>query len=118
MLRSLLKTKISGAIVTNTALYYEGSITIDEEIMEKGDIIPGEELWVLDVNNGARFITYCIKGEKKSGMICINGPAARLTQIGDKLHILCFSHFSDEEIKKYKPRIIILGEDNRIVKII
>ncbi|HIE43615.1 MAG TPA: aspartate 1-decarboxylase [Candidatus Omnitrophica bacterium] len=118
MLRSLLRVKISGATVTETKLYYEGSITIDEEIMGKGGILPGEELLVVNINNGARFITYCIKGEKDSGVICINGPAARLAEKGDKLLILCFSYFSEEEAKRHKSRIIFLNEKNRITKIV
>jgi aspartate 1-decarboxylase len=117
MLRSLLKTKINGAKVTETELHYEGSITIDEQIMEQAGILPGEELWVLNVNNGARFITYCIKGKRNSGTICINGPAARLAQVGDKVLILCFSSFSEEEAKKHKPCLIHLDENNKITKI-
>ena len=117
MLRSLLKTKINGATVTETELHYEGSITIDEGIMEKADIFPAEELLILNVNNGARFVTYCIKGKRNSGTICLNGPCARLGQIGDKVLILCFSSFSEEEAKKHKPRIVYLDENNRIAKI-
>lgn len=117
MLRSLLKSKIGKATVTETQLHYEGSITIDEEIMDKAEILPGEKLLVLNVNNGARFVTYCIKGERNSGTICINGPAARLTQLGDKVLILCFAYFSEEEARKHKSKIIYLDEHNKIVKI-
>ncbi len=117
MLRSLLKMKINGATVTETQLHYEGSITIDEQIMEQADILEGEELWVLNVNNGARFVTYCIKGKRNSGTICINGPGARLAQVGDKVLILSFSSFSEEEVKRHKPRLVHLDENNKITKI-
>ena len=117
MLRSLLKTKINGATVTETQLHYEGSITIDEQIMEQADILQGEEVWVLNVNNGARFVTYCIKGKRNSGTICINGAGARLAQVGDKVLVLSFSSFSEEEAKKHKPRLVHLDENNRITKI-
>lgn len=109
--------KINGAKVTETRLHYEGSITIDEQIMEQADILEGEELCVLNINNGARFVTYCIKGKRNSGAICINGPGARLAQVGDKVLILCFSYFTEEEVKKHKPRLIHLDENNRITKI-
>ena len=117
MLRSLLKTKINGATVTQTEPDYEGSITIDEGVMEKADILPAEELLILNVNNGARFITYCIKGKRDSRTVCLNGPCARLAKVGDKVLVLCFSSFSEEEAKKHKPRIIHLDESNRISKI-
>lgn len=117
MLRSLLKTKINGATVTQTQLHYEGSITIDEEIMEKADILPCEEVWVLNVNNGTRFITYCIKGKRNGGAICLNGPSARLAQVGDKILIVCFASFSQEEAKNHKPKLVHLDENNRITKI-
>ncbi len=117
MLRSLLKTKINGATVTETQLHYEGSITIDEQIMEQADILQGEEVWVLNVNNGARFVTYCIKGKRNSGTICINGAGARLAQVGDKVLVLSFSSFSEEEAKKHKSRLVHLDENNKITKI-
>jgi len=117
MLKSLLKTKINGATVTQTEPEYEGSITIDEDIMEKADILPAEELMILNINNGARFITYCIKGERNSRTICLNGPCAKLAQVGDKVMVLCFSLFSQEEAKKHKPKIIYLDENNKITKI-
>ena len=115
---SLLKSKINSATVTETEPDYEGSITIDEAIMQQADILPAEELMVLNANNDARFITYCIKGGKNSGTICLNGPCAKLAQVGDKVMVLCFSLFSEEEAKKHKPRIITLDENNKISKII
>lgn len=117
MLRSLLKMKVNGATVTETQLHYEGSITIDEQVMEQAGILPWEEVWVLNVNNGARFVTYCIKGKRNSGTICLNGAGARLAQVGDKVLILSFSSFSEEEIKEHKPRIVHLDGNNRITKI-
>ncbi|MDD5454581.1 MAG: aspartate 1-decarboxylase [Candidatus Ratteibacteria bacterium] len=117
MLMSLLKTKIHGATVTETEPEYEGSITIDEEIMEKAGILASEELMILNANNGARFTTYCIKGKRNTGTICLNGPCARLAQVGDKVLILCFSSFSEEEAKKHTPRIVHLDVNNKITKI-
>ncbi len=114
MLRSLLKTKINGATVTQTQLHYEGSITIDEEIMEQANLLPFEEVWVLNVNNGTRFVTYCIKGKRNSGAICLNGPCSRLAQVGDKIMIVCFSSFSQEEAKNHKPQLVYLDEKNKI----
>ncbi len=116
MLREFLRVKIKGAHVTETELYYEGSITLDEEIIEKSGLLPGEKVLVLNLNNGARFVTYVIKGEKGSGVVCLNGPAARLGYIGDELIILSFAYLNDEEIKSHKVKYVVLDKNNRVVK--
>jgi len=116
MFRIMCKAKIHGAVVTETKLDYEGSITIDEELMQEADILPSERVEVLNLNNGARFSTYTITGEPGSGKICINGAAARLAEIGDRLIILSYGVFSDEEAKNLKKKIVFVNESNRMVE--
>src|SRR3989338_3797256 len=106
MFRMMCKSKIHRATITEANLHYVGSITIDEELMELADILPNEQVHVLDVNNGNRFETYVFKGERNSGVICINGAAARLVHKGDLLIIISYCYFTDEEAKKLKPKII------------
>ena len=108
----MLKSKIHNAVVTQTELSYVGSITIDGSLMEKSDIIENERVQVVNINNGARFETYVIQGEKGAGSICLNGPAARLGSPGDKIHILSYATMSEDELKGFKPRIIFLNDKN------
>ena len=114
MLREFLRVKISYATVTETNLYYEGSITIDEAIMQKADLLPGEKVEVLNVNNGARFTTYVIKGRKNSGVICLNGPAARQAEVGDKVIILSYGLVEDKEIAGHKALYVELNGKNKV----
>jgi len=116
MLRTLYKSKIHRATVTQVELNYEGSITIDAELMEAADIVPAERLEVFNLNNGERFSTYAIKGERKSGIICVNGAAARLAQVGDKVIIISYVLLDDEEVKGSKSRVICVDERNRLKK--
>lgn len=116
MLRTLYKSKIHRATVTQTELSYEGSITIDVGLMEAADILAGERLEVFNLNNGERFSTYAIKGERKSGIICVNGAAARLAQVGDKVIIISYVLLNDEEAKGLKPKVIFVDEKNRLKK--
>jgi aspartate 1-decarboxylase len=116
MMRTMLKGKIHRARVTDANLNYEGSITIDELLMEAADILPYERVQVLDIDNGARLETYAITGERGSGEICINGAAARLVSVGDKVIILAYSIVSDEEAREIKPRLINVDERNAIIK--
>jgi len=116
MQRILLKSKIHNAQVTQTNLYYEGSITIDENLMENADIFEYERVQVVNCNNGARFETYVIKGERGSGIIGLNGPAARLGQENDTIHILSYATIAEEERKNFSPVFLILGEKNKIVE--
>ncbi len=117
MLRKFLKVKIKGAIVTETKLHYEGSITLDKNIIEKSGLLPGEEVLVLNLNNGARFVTYVIEGERGSGVVCLNGPAARLGYPGDELIILSFVYLNEDEISSHSPCFVVLSEDNKVVEI-
>ena len=115
-MRTMLKGKIHRARVTDANLNYEGSITIDELLMEAADILPYEKVQVLDIDNGARLETYAITGQRGSGEICINGAAARLVSIDDKVIILAYSVVSDEEAREIKPRLINVDERNAMVK--
>jgi aspartate 1-decarboxylase len=102
----LLKSKIHKVVVTEANLQYVGSITIDESLMDAAHLIENEKVQVLDINNGERFETYVIKGEKDSGVICLNGPAARKVQVGDVVVIISYCSMDFEEAKKFKPYII------------
>jgi len=114
MLRTLLKSKIHRARVTETNLYYEGSITIDAELMGKADILPGEKVEVFNLNNGQRLETYAIKGKSGSGVICLNGPASRGACVGDEVIIVSYVLAEDKEAESIKPKIISVDERNRI----
>jgi len=100
--------------VTETNLEYEGSITIDRELLEKAGIAPYEMVQVVNINNGARFETYVMEGEAGSGIICLNGAAARLTVPGDRVIIIAYGLVTGEEMKSFQPRIVQLDEANRI----
>ena len=108
------KSKIQGLKVTKAELYYEGSITLDAKIIEAAGIISGEKVEVLNLNNGARLETYVIKAKRGSGTVCLNGPAARSGQPGDRLIVLCYGLLNDEEVKKAKMRVVKVNERNRI----
>jgi len=112
MLRTILKSKIHRAHVTEANLYYEGSITIDAKLMQKADILAGEKVEVLNVNNGQRLETYAIEG--KSGTICLNGPAARGACVGDEVIIISYALADEKEIKSIQPKVIKVDERNQI----
>ena len=114
-MRTMLKSKIHRARVTDANLDYEGSISIDRLLMEAADILPYEMVHVLNVNNGARLQTYAIEGEKGSGEICINGPAARLVSRGDTVIILSYAVVGDEEARSIEPKLVYVNEQNAIV---
>ena len=115
-MRTMMKSKIHRARVTQVDLDYEGSITIDRALMEAGDILPFERVEVLNVNNGARFSTYAIAGEANSGIIGINGAAARLVAKGDIILILSYSQVLDDEAISITPSIVRVDNQNRIVE--
>jgi len=116
-MRSMLKSKIHRARVTEVNLDYEGSITIDKALMEAGDLLPYERVEVLNINNGARFGTYVIEGKTNSGVIGINGAAARLAAKGDIVIILSYCQFSDSEAMNMTPAVVYVDDKNRIVKV-
>lgn len=111
----LLKSKIHRAIVTDANLNYQGSITIARDLMDAANILPYEKVGILDVNNGERFETYVIEGPAKSGMICLNGAAARLVQPGDLVIIVAYASMTPEEAKTWKPTVVHVNEKNEIV---
>ncbi len=106
MFIEVVKSKIHQATVTEANLKYVGSITIDEELMDAANIIENEKVQVVNINNGERFDTYVIKGERNSGVICLNGPAARKVQVGDVVIIMSYAMMEFEEAKKFKPTFI------------
>ncbi len=114
MMRIMLKSKISYAIITDLELYYKGSITVDEKIMEEADLREGERVDVLNLNNGTRLQTYVIKGKKSSGIICLNGPAARYGFKGDKIIIVSYGIYNNEELKSFKSKYVELDAENKI----
>lgn len=114
MLRTLLKSKIHRGRVTEANLYYEGSVTIDALLMQAADIIQGEKVEVLNLNNGLRLETYAIKGKAGSGVICLNGPASRGACVGDEVVIVSYALADEQELKKIKPKIIKVDARNRI----
>ncbi|MDD5155708.1 MAG: aspartate 1-decarboxylase [Candidatus Omnitrophica bacterium] len=114
MLRLMLKSKIHRAHVTEANLYYEGSITIDARLMKEADILAGEKVEVLNLNNGTRIETYAIKGKPGSGVICLNGPAARGACVGDQVIIVCYAFVEEARVKNIKPKIIKVNARNHI----
>jgi aspartate 1-decarboxylase len=111
----MLKSKIHRATVTDANINYEGSITIDRKLMEAADILPYEQVHVLNINNGARFTTYAIEGAPDSGEICLNGAAARLAVKGDLVIILTYTQVPEENINDFHPRIVHVNENNAMV---
>ena len=116
MLRIMLKSKIHRVRVTEANLQYKGSITIDKKLLDKADILPGEKVEVLNLHNGTRQETYAIEGTAGSGVVCLNGPAARHACAGDILVILAYGMVEDRDAKMLKPKVVFVDERNRIVK--
>ncbi len=118
MNRTMFRSKIHKATVTMAELYYEGSITVDKELLEAADILPFEKVQVVNLNTGSRLETYTLEGPAGSGMICLNGPAARLGSVGDEVIIITYTTMSNEEAKKHKPKIILVDKNNKISKVL
>jgi aspartate 1-decarboxylase len=114
---SALKSKIHRATVTEANLNYDGSITIDADLMDAADILPHEQVQVLNVNNGERFDTYAIRGPRGSGILCLNGPAARLAHVGDKVIVITYAAMEREELLRHVPTVIRVDERNRILRL-
>ena len=115
--RTMLKSKIHRATVTDADLHYVGSITVDPELLEAADILEHEQVAVVDVNNGARFETYTIAGERGSGEMKVNGAAARLVHHGDTIIVISYAQYSREEMEHYEPRVVHVDACNRIVTV-
>ncbi len=113
----MFRSKIHRATVTMSELYYEGSITVDKDLLDAADIMPYEKVQVVNLNTGSRLETYTLEGPAGSGMICLNGPAARLGTVGDEVIIITYTVMNDEEAKKHKPKIVLVDKNNRINKL-
>lgn len=117
MMITMLKGKIHRAVVKQAELNYVGSITVDPELMEAAGILEYELVQIVDVENGNRFETYTIAGERGSGMICLNGAAARQVQVGDHVIIMCYAQLSPEEAKEHRPYVVFVNGENQITQV-
>lgn len=117
MFRHMMKSKIHRATITEANLNYVGSITIDENLMEAADILENEKVQIVDNNNGSRLETYVIPGPRGSGVICLNGAAARLVHPGDTVIIISYAMLSSEELASHKPTVVFVDENNSPVKL-
>ena len=115
MFRQMLRAKIHRATVTDACLDYEGSLTVDENLLEAAGILPYEAVVISNLNNGERFTTYAMAGKRGSGEVVLNGPTARKGAIGDQIIIFCYEFYAEDEIKRHAPRIIKVDERNRVV---
>ncbi len=115
MKRTLFKSKIHRATITQADLYYEGSLTLDTELMKAADLLPYEQVAIVNVNNGERFETYLIEGPAGSGVVCLNGPAARKGAVGDEIIIISYGQFEDtEDLRYFQPNIVHVDKRNKI----
>lgn len=114
---SMLKSKIHRAVITQAELDYVGSVTIDEELMEAAGLCEYEHVYIVNVNSGSRIETYVIAGERGSGVICLNGAAARSGQKGDRVIIMAYANMSPEESATHRPRVVFVGDKNEIIKV-
>ncbi|MFE4171832.1 aspartate 1-decarboxylase [Streptomyces sp. NPDC056909] len=117
MVRTMFKSKIHRATVTHADLHYVGSVTVDAELMEAADLLPGELVHIVDIDNGARLETYVIEGERGSGVIGINGAAAHLVHPGDLVILISYAQMDDAEARAFVPSVVHVGADNRVVAV-
>ncbi|ODA39641.1 aspartate 1-decarboxylase [Desulfosporosinus sp. BG] len=118
MFRMMMKSKIHRVTVTEANLQYVGSVTIDTALMEAADILPNEKVQIVNNNNGARFETYVIPGDRNSGTICLNGSAARQVQVGDQVIIISYAVLTDEAAHQYNPKVVFVNDQNQQTKIL
>jgi aspartate 1-decarboxylase len=116
LLRIMLRSKIHRATVTDSNLEYEGSLTLDQDLMDAANMVPYEQVSLSNLNNGERFTTYVLPGERGSGVVCLNGPTARKGAVGDKVIIFCYEGFTEEEMKTFKPIIVKVDSNNELAK--
>ncbi|MQY05956.1 aspartate 1-decarboxylase [Actinomadura macrotermitis] len=117
MFRTMFKSKIHRATVTQADLHYVGSLTLDQDLMDAADLLPGEQVAIVDIDNGARLETYLIAGERGSGIIGINGAAARLVSPGDLVIIISYAQMSDADARAFVPRVVHVDRDNKIISL-
>ncbi|WNF38061.1 aspartate 1-decarboxylase [Bacillaceae bacterium IKA-2] len=118
MFRHMMMAKLHRARVTEANLNYVGSITIDEDLLDAVDMLPNEQVQIVNNNNGSRFETYIIPGKRGSGVVCLNGAAARLVQEGDVVIVISYGLVSEEQVKTHQPKVAIMNENNKIVEMI
>ncbi|HET7577808.1 MAG TPA: aspartate 1-decarboxylase [Bacillales bacterium] len=118
MIRTMMNAKLHRARVTEADLNYVGSVTIDRELLDAVGMLPGEKVQIVNNNNGARLETYIIEGERGSGVVCLNGAAARLVQKGDVVIIVSYAMMTEEEVQDHQPKVAVLGESNEILQMI
>jgi len=118
MIVDMLYSKIHRATVTDANLNYVGSITIDEDLMDEAKLRAGQKVEILNINNGERFSTYVIKGERGKRDMCLNGAAARKVCIGDKIIVVAYASYSEKELENYKPRVVLVDDDNNVSEIL
>lgn len=116
MMLTMLKGKIHRAKVVQAELNYVGSITVDEDLLDASGILEYEKVCIVDINNGERFETYTIAGERGSGLICLNGAAARCVQVNDKIIIMAYAQLTPEEAKDFRPSVVFVDDDNNIIR--
>jgi len=114
MKRTMCKSKVHRATVTQADLHYVGSLTLDMELMDAAGMIPFEQVQIVNVNNGARFETYLIPGERFSGVVCLNGPASRLAAVGDIIIVISYGLYDDTELENFQPKIVFVDKKNMI----
>ncbi|QIS01332.1 aspartate 1-decarboxylase [Nocardia brasiliensis] len=117
MLRTMMKSKIHRATVTHADLHYVGSVTVDQDLLDAADLLEGEQVCIVDINNGARLETYVIAGERGSGVIGINGAAAHLVHPGDLVILIAYGQMNEQEIAEYDPKVVFVDERNRQVEL-
>jgi aspartate 1-decarboxylase len=117
MRRTMLKSKVHRATVTGSDLHYVGSVTIDADLLEAADVLDHELVHVLDLDNGARFETYTIAGERGSGQVKVNGAAARLVHTGDRVIVVSYAEYDEQELDSYEPRVVHVDDANRIIDV-
>ncbi|NCP83533.1 aspartate 1-decarboxylase [Candidatus Pacearchaeota archaeon CG1_02_31_27] len=117
MLITMFKSKLHQIVVTEANLFYEGSITIDEDLLEMAELLPYEKVQIVNINNGERFETYTIPGPRGSRICCLNGPAARKVQVQDRVIVISYADMSLEEAKKHKPKVVVLNKHNEPIDV-
>ena len=117
MFLTMFKSKLHRATVTQADINYVGSVTIDKDLLQQAGILPGEKVQIVNINNGERFETYTIQGEAGSGVLCINGAAARLVQVGDRVIVIAYALMNEVEAQAFKPTVLVMDEQNSIVRI-
>ena len=118
MVRTVCKSKLHRATVTEANVQYAGSITLDADLMKAAGLVPYEQVHVVDIDNGSRLVTYCIEGAAGSGTVCVNGAAARLIAAGDKVIVIAYAQVTEAELEGFAPKIVLLDEHNRIQEVI